>query len=399
MGFNIAGVIINQNLSNQTKILQEAFCWELEELGTVSFEAACSNWKESDLCDMVFLPEASLIFLSFEEAFQTTGIRDMKSMIFGISETSMLFEMQLREGKYLMRHLTEVEGKIKDNSGFALEVENTISVTEDLLWHQIEELAGIPFDQINTPAKRYRIKAKRLNTFDQVVKPGALQPAGPHEIKLAAPKEEITPPPLPEHVHSQEAKYHDKHSYASDAIDIALDLKKLRFLLPEIFTIKNRLKYHFREYGFKSIIEQVEEHIRYGDSQPAIVAQNYPFLVAAYNVDIDAVVMLRYHLDVAEKFQLKKGDRLICVNTFGTAEAIQADIIPGPDNMGNWQSVHPIIADFVSSSKSAIEKRKAEIGEEGYQYVQQLAEAYLEEKPDQYRDGRPFYSRFVLARD
>lgn len=187
-------------------------------------------------------------------------------------------------------------------------------------------------------------------------------------------------------------KYHDDSTIASDSIAIALDLKKLNFLMPELLNPIQRLKYKLRRWGIASYIERIEEHIKLGDSQGAIVVATYPLLIAAYNEDIDCVVMLMFEQKIQNKYNFKIKDRLICVNTFGDAPELQSDLIPGKDNFGMWTVVHPIIANLVSNSNTTIEKRKKEIGDDGYDYIWKLAQEYRILKKGNYRNGKPFYA-------
>ncbi|MEM7370255.1 MAG: hypothetical protein AAF587_16725 [Bacteroidota bacterium] len=187
-------------------------------------------------------------------------------------------------------------------------------------------------------------------------------------------------------------KYHDPTTSASDSIQIGLDLKKLKFLMPEIFSLSQRIKYWLRRFGFSSYIEQISEHISFGDSQGAVVVSTSPLLIAAYNEDIDCVIMLKYEKKIQKRYQFFEGDRLICVNTFGRWEEMQSDLIPGKRNSGSWNSVHPIVADLVSSDQAPIQRRKDQIGEQGFAYIEQLGREYLIKKPQVFRDGKPIYA-------
>lgn len=188
------------------------------------------------------------------------------------------------------------------------------------------------------------------------------------------------------------SEYYDQKTYATDAINIDLDFEKLKFLMPDLFTIIGRLKYKFQHLGLDSYIGRIEKHIRLGDSQGALVVDTNPLLIAAYNEDIDCVVMLRYKKEIQERYQFKVNDRLVCVNTFGQLEELQPDLIPGENNTNIWNMVHPIVADLVSSSNQIINTRKQEIGDEGYTHIRALADEYLEKNKWVSRDGRPFYA-------
>src|SRR5690606_18924832 len=112
-------------------------------------------------------------------------------------------------------------------------------------------------------------------------------------------------------------KYHDNNTIASDPIGIELDISKLKFLFPELCSPMQMIKYRLRKHGFKSRIEQLAEHIKFGDSMGAVVVKTSPLLIAAQNGDIDCIVMLRFESKIQWKYNFKIKDRLICVNTFG----------------------------------------------------------------------------------
>lgn len=191
-------------------------------------------------------------------------------------------------------------------------------------------------------------------------------------------------------------KYHDNSSFASDSIGIDLDLKKLKFLMPEIFGPIQKIKYKLKNWGFLTHIEVISEHVKYGDSQGALVVKTDPLLIAAYNEDIDCVVMLLFEKKIQERYNFKVKDRLICVNTFANIQQLQSDLIPGKNDSKMWTLVHPIIADLVSQDEDKIEKRKNEIGDIGYEYIWQLATDYLKLKKGVSRIGKPLYSDQVI---
>lgn len=187
-------------------------------------------------------------------------------------------------------------------------------------------------------------------------------------------------------------KYHDNTTFASDSIGIEINLKKLQFLLPEIFSLTERIKYRFKHWGFLTNIEVIAEHVKYGDSQGAIVVNTSPLLIAAYNEDIDCVVMLKFEKKIQEKYNFQIKDKLVCVNTFANIPTLQSDLIPGKRNSKTWTLVHPIIAELVSSDEVQIEKRKQEIGDKSYEYIWELANEYLNLKKGIFRNGKPIYS-------
>jgi len=187
-------------------------------------------------------------------------------------------------------------------------------------------------------------------------------------------------------------RYVDPNTQASDPGGIELDKGKLKLLMPELFDPFEKIMYLLRHWEYAEYIAMISDHIKYGDSQGAIVVSTSPLLIAAYNEDIDCVVMLKYEDYIQDHYQFKIKERLLCVNTFGREPEYQKDLIPGKNDLGMWKEVHPIIAELVSSDDATIQRRKDAIGDEGYAYIWNLATAYLELKKGVFRDGRPLYA-------
>ena len=88
-----------------------------------------------------------------------------------------------------------------------------------------------------------------------------------------------------------------------------------------------------KKWGFSTHIEVISEHVKYGDSQGAIVVKTNPLLIAAYNEDIDCIVMLVFEDKIQNKYNFKIQDRLVCVNTFAEISQLQSDLIPGKNKI------------------------------------------------------------------
>lgn len=114
-------------------------------------------------------------------------------------------------------------------------------------------------------------------------------------------------------------KYHDDSTTASDSIYLTLDETKLKFLMPELFTPIRKLKHRMRSLGFHSYREQLTEHIAFGDSQGAIVASIEPLQIAAYNEDIDCIVLLRYSSGIQKNMVLS-----LAIDLFASIHLVKA---------------------------------------------------------------------------
>jgi hypothetical protein len=189
-------------------------------------------------------------------------------------------------------------------------------------------------------------------------------------------------------------KYHDNRSYATNPLSLTLSLEKLRDLSPEMTGFRGLLsRLAWWLSGKPHLVEVLKEHIRRGDSQPAVVVETQPFLVAAYSEDLDCVAILRFPDRFVGEYGLQARSKLISVNTYGRAKRYQRDLIPGPNRDDSWTGFHPVIADFVSDDEGVIEHRKNGIGRELWTHVYGLGIDYIRTYPGVWRDGRPFHSK------
>ncbi|GFZ30041.1 hypothetical protein CSC2_05670 [Clostridium zeae] len=186
----------------------------------------------------------------------------------------------------------------------------------------------------------------------------------------------------------------DSSTQASSPGSLSLSNEKLKELRPELYGLKGKwLEYREKKSAGYSQIEQIREHIFYGDSQPAVVLSVDPLIIVAYSEDLDCVVPLYFSNIYVKKYRLKEKTRLITVNTYMRGPKLQEDIILGPNNSGVWFGFHPIIAEFVSDDLDVIEMRKLKIDEKMWEYVYKLGGEYSSKYPNAYRDGRPIYSQ------
>jgi hypothetical protein len=142
--------------------------------------------------------------------------------------------------------------------------------------------------------------------------------------------------------------------------------------------------------GLKSQIQSLSEQLAQGDSNPAVVVQLSPLLVAAYSPDLDCVVLLKFEAWVAQEYKLEVGSQLITVNAYmERSMGVPADVKPGPNDDGQFGAFIPIIADFVTDDVETLDTRRAQINEEEWSRVRELGEEALARKPLLVRDGRP----------
>ncbi len=140
---------------------------------------------------------------------------------------------------------------------------------------------------------------------------------------------------------------------------------------------------------------RVKEHICYGATDPAMVMSVNPLLIAAYAEDMDAVVMLEFPDGYAAKYNLKKYDRLITVNTYRYkleyTDKVAEDIFCGKNYTEDFIDFYPLIGEFLSKDVQKMESYIKDIPESLWGYVKQLGEDYLKNHKDLKRDGFGFF--------
>lgn len=157
MGFNISGVVINKNYKDNFEDLQKALGWSLKRQGEINFEAASSNWKEDEICDVYFSDNGTLLFISMSRCEESWGVKDANAFTFILCEISMVFKVGYCENGIEKRSIIEVEDDRVQDDGIALAVEATSEDTSEIVWNQIAEVLGKPFWNIDSGevAERY----------------------------------------------------------------------------------------------------------------------------------------------------------------------------------------------------------------------------------------------------
>jgi len=141
MGFNIAGLVINDNFQHDITALGNALKWELKLIHEIPFKEASSNWMSEDL-NIYFGPKGTLIFFPHEWAMNKYHITGYDSLCFAYSEVSMAYLLSHldKEGNY--RSFIEIEGKKNLQEGIELELEATIDKAPELIMALINETLG-----------------------------------------------------------------------------------------------------------------------------------------------------------------------------------------------------------------------------------------------------------------
>lgn len=189
-------------------------------------------------------------------------------------------------------------------------------------------------------------------------------------------------------------------SVATNPGSVRLSDDKLKLFHPELYSLTKWIPWVLANWSTyracpaflrRSVwLNYFSQHLQLGDSQPAVCLTTTPqVLVAAYSIDIDCVAVLVFPDEVAQSYSLYAAKRLISVNTYQSADyGYEQDLSPGPKCSGLWGNFSPLIADFLTDDSEKLERRKREIPEDTWTYVESLGYSYLTNR-DQARSGAP----------
>jgi len=160
MGFNIAGIVINKNYSENINALFPDLGIKAEFAEEVSFEEASANWKEEGIYDIYFLDNATLIFRDMESSGKPYQVKDQQVLSFVISETSMMFSFYYTVDQKLIRGIMEGNGNRFVNQGEPLQLESNINGTSELIWNFMEQILGKSYWSIDLEESAFRYQLK-----------------------------------------------------------------------------------------------------------------------------------------------------------------------------------------------------------------------------------------------
>lgn len=175
----------------------------------------------------------------------------------------------------------------------------------------------------------------------------------------------------------------DAKSIGYVPLNTELDFEKLLFCHPE----------HFNPRSVDSVaLEAIKNHLEVGNTEPAIVVNSDPLLIAVYSDDLDCVLILGFDDKYAKRFNYEKGKRLISINTYGRNDQPQMDIIRGKHHFNDFNAMWPVIADMICSDEEIVASRIQSIDEAYWKRLQYLADYNVENQVSGIRDGAPMNS-------
>ena len=139
----------------------------------------------------------------------------------------------------------------------------------------------------------------------------------------------------------------------------------------------------------KKNIKNIKEVLLEGDTQPAKVISCEPLLIATYSDEFDAVLILKFPVELVERYQLYISQKLVSVNYYTPKQVfdIAPDIIPGKFTSNNWRDIIPFIPLFLSEDEVKCKEMTTIHPDFLWDRFEYLINEYLEKKPNQHRNG------------
>lgn len=178
-------------------------------------------------------------------------------------------------------------------------------------------------------------------------------------------------------------RYLDKETFAENPGNVTISNKKY-------YKIKKLLSLNFNDsiYFYKQK-KKLNEFMKFGDTQPAIVYSISPLLIAAYSDEMDAVLMLKFPEELAKQYKLTVGTRIVTSNVYVHKNqfGISEDIFIGENYLNRYRDFIPIVALFLSRNESFLKNQTNLFNESTWQVVKEKASEYTKKHPDLYRNG------------
>ncbi len=168
MGFNISGLVLNENYRDNLPQLAHILGEEFLHESSISLEEACESWKGDDYCDVYFSKEGTLVFLSMEKGGFEFCEEGLTTFSFVLSESTGMFCFNYTENGELIRSYFESEDDMEEgdeieDEGELLEIETTEEDKSEVIFHLIGKVLGESFHSID-----FEADCKRLWFVDPV---------------------------------------------------------------------------------------------------------------------------------------------------------------------------------------------------------------------------------------
>lgn len=177
---------------------------------------------------------------------------------------------------------------------------------------------------------------------------------------------------------------------ASNPGEFQLSQKLLSRLRPDLYGIRGyfKNKRDYKKSGL-TIIDAIEQQLKFGDCRAAIVINTSPCLIAAYTDELDCVAILHLPKKLAKKYRFKQTDRLLTVNSYNNKD--HPDLKQGPNATGRYTGFNPIIVNLVCEDTEAIKLRESTITSQEWLRTMNLGREYRNHYPAINRPAIPSF--------
>lgn len=158
MGFNISGMVIDNNFNKCIDAFQDGMQWGIEVVEEINFEQASANWTPDDTVNIYFSEKATMIFYPFEWTLEPDHPQNVNSLGFAYSETAMTFAVSYLDEKGNYRFFIENEGERQLESGTPLALEQEFPTADGLIFKLFDVLLDQSFFTIESNERAYRCK-------------------------------------------------------------------------------------------------------------------------------------------------------------------------------------------------------------------------------------------------
>jgi hypothetical protein len=167
MGFNIAGLVINQNYDKDINKLSSDLKWGIEIIDEITFEEASSNWTPDGEFRLFFSDKSTMIFFPHDWVAEQNRSKTAETLNYAYSATAMAFQVDFFKSGKLVRSIFEYEGDRKMSRGEPLELETKNDTADGLTFALIDELLKGKFGEIDLGEKSYRCRKVQYIETDE----------------------------------------------------------------------------------------------------------------------------------------------------------------------------------------------------------------------------------------
>ncbi len=187
-------------------------------------------------------------------------------------------------------------------------------------------------------------------------------------------------------------KFIDNSVGATRLAGLTLSDRKLRAFHPECYGLMGMFhKWRFPNRGLSAgeIRQFMRERLQFGDAQPAVVLSTTPLMIAAYTEDMDCVALLKFDEHLIAEFKLKRGSKLLAVNSYAPDPYGNEDIVIGEKARRGWKNFAPLIAEFMSDDAVKISDLKRDIPTDTWARAARMGVARMNDDRHPPREGSP----------